>query len=87
MTAFAHSGLTPGRCEAVDLTRYCLTLRRQPRTFEVLYHRRTQRRASMQAYQADRQRDSADQDERHGPGRIQIEPAPRQEFQSQIAVD
>ena len=44
-------------------------------------------RASMRAYKAERQGDRADQDEAHGPGRIQIEPTPRHEFQAEIAVD
>ena len=41
---------------------------------------------SVLAGEADRQRECADEDEAQRPGLIQIEPAPRQELETQIAV-
>jgi hypothetical protein len=35
----------------------------------------------------DRERESTDQNEADGPSRIQIEPAPRHELKTQVAVD
>jgi hypothetical protein len=35
----------------------------------------------------DRERESSHQDEADGPSRIQIEPAPRHELETQVAVD
>src|ERR1700730_14462050 len=42
---------------------------------------------SVRVRKAERQRESADQDETEGPSRIQIEPAPRDELETQVAVD
>ena len=41
----------------------------------------------MPACQTDRKRESADQYEAEGPGRIQVEPAPRHELEPQVAID
>src|SRR6476469_4946759 len=42
---------------------------------------------SVRARQTDPKRESTHQDEADGPGRIKIEPTPRYEFETQVAVD
>src|SRR5271155_1030816 len=44
-------------------------------------------RGSVPTAEAERKRENADQYEAGGPSRIQIEPAPRHEFETQVAVD